>query len=151
MPTKKITDKVTEKKQPVVKTQAFFSAVGRRKEAIAQVRLTTGGDGKITINGRTPDEYFRGQIYRDSIFAPLRATNTMDRYAISVKVKGSGLQGQLGAVINGIAKALLLVEPEKFRPVLREKGYLTRDSRTRERRKVGQMGRARKKKQSPKR
>lgn len=148
---KKIMDKGTVKTEPAVRPQAFFSAVGRRKEAIAQVRLTTAGDGKITINGRTPDEYFRGQIYRDSIFDPFRATNTLDRFAVSVKVKGSGLQGQLGAVINGISKALLLVDPEKYRPILRKKGFLTRDSRTRERRKVGQMGRARKKKQSPKR
>lgn len=132
------------------KTQ-FYYAVGRRKEAIAQVKMEPGGDGKIMVNGKELKDYFRGQVYLDLLTEPFRVTNCLKRFTVSVKVKGSGLSGQMGALINGFAKALLEVDPEKNRPILRKKGFLTRDPRSKERRKVGQMGKARKKKQSPKR
>lgn len=145
---KKITEqKVEEKKEK----KEFYYAVGRRKEAVAQVMLYVGGEGKITINNKPAQEYFRGEIYQKALNEPFQVTNTLGRFTVSVKVKGSGLRGQLGAVIHGISRALVVAEPEKNRTLLHKKGYLTRDSRAKERRKIGQMGKARKKKQSPKR
>ncbi|MCL5676035.1 MAG: 30S ribosomal protein S9 [Patescibacteria group bacterium] len=144
----KIADEKTELKKD--SKNQFYYAVGRRKEAIAQIKLVPAGDGKVIINGRELKDYFRGQAYLDLLTEPLRVTNCLNRFSVSVKVKGSGLSGQTGAVVNGLAKALEKVDPQ-HRVILRKKGFLTRDPRVRERRKVGQMGKARKKKQSPKR
>jgi small subunit ribosomal protein S9 len=127
----------------------YYYGVGRRKTAVAQVRLYPG-NGRITVNKKEPREYFGGRdIYQLIISEPLRLTNTFDRFDIRVRVRGGGLSGQAGAVRHGIARALLRHDPE-LRPVLRRAGLLTRDARVKERKKVG-LKRARKAPQYTKR
>lgn len=130
--------------------QNYSSAVGRRKEAIARVRVFEGNT-KITINGKPISEYFRGPVFQRAYEKPFEVTKTLGRYTATVKVTGGGVSSQLGAVIHGLARALEKADKEKNRKSLKESGLLTRDSRVRERRKVGNAGRARAKKQSPKR
>lgn len=130
------------------KSQAI-TAVGRRKEAIARIRVTSG-KGQITINGKPVGEYFLGPILQKIYNKPLDITKTVNKYSISVKVKGGGKVAQLGAVIHGIARALVKAEPA-LKVTLKKEGYLTRDSRVKERRKYGHAQKARAMKQSPKR
>lgn len=154
---KKLEKTVIEKE--VVKKDYVF-AVGRRKEAVARVRLYQKDNvawngivvnrGDIVVNKKKAEEYFRNferKIYKE----PLRITNTENKFAVTVKVEGGGSMGQLDATVLGIARALDKLDKEKFRLILKNKGFLTRDSRVRERRKVGMGGKARRKKQSPKR
>ncbi len=155
----------TEQTQSIEKTDGsqYYEAVGRRREATARVRLyvvTEGsvkvGDsevvkGAIVVNGRPVEQYFPGEVSKKIYFEPFRTTNTMNRFATSVKVAGGGLAGQLGAFIHGVSRALEKVDREKFRPILKKRGFLTRDSRAKQRRKAGLAGKARAKKQSPKR
>ncbi|MEK7119097.1 MAG: 30S ribosomal protein S9, partial [Patescibacteria group bacterium] len=82
---------------------------------------------------------------------PFRTTNTVGRFAVSVQAAGGGLSGQLGAVIHGISRALEKVDKEKFRPILKKRGFMTRDPRAKQRRKAGYAGKSRARKQSPKR
>jgi small subunit ribosomal protein S9 len=125
-----------------------FQAVGRRKEAIARVRLVPG-TGQKTINGRPIDEFFpRKTLIMDTV-RPLDVTSTGDRYDIVASVNGGGVTGQAGAVRLGIARALVKVD-ESYRKALKQDGLLTRDSRMKERKKPGQPG-ARKKFQFSKR
>jgi small subunit ribosomal protein S9 len=131
-------------------TPNYHGAVGRRKEAIARVRVFEG-NGKITINGKLISEYFRGPIFQKSYEKPFEVTKTLGRYTATVKVEGGGVTSQLGAVVHGLARALNNADKTNFRKSLKDAGLLTRDARARERRKVGQGGRARAKKQSPKR
>jgi small subunit ribosomal protein S9 len=130
----------------VVHTQA----VGRRKEAVARVRVLEG-NGKITVNGKPISEYFRGPIFQRAYQKPFEVTQTLGKYTATVKVLGGGMTSQLGAVVHGLARALEQVDKENYRKPLKENGLLTRDARVRERRKMGNAGRARAKKQSPKR
>lgn len=125
------------------------SVVGRRKEAIARVRLMEG-NGQITINGNPIGEYFLGAVFQKLYQRPLELTKTLGKYTVSVKVEGGGKVSQLGAVIHGISRALAKVSPE-YRTSLKKEGFLTRDARVKERRKYGHAGKARAKKQSPKR
>ena len=150
---KKTTEKTTEtpvKKELVVK-DVYYLGVGRRREAVARVQLSVEGDKSISVNGMPVEKYFQGEIAKYTYLEPLKATNNLNRFTISVKVNGSGQKGQLGAMVHGIARALLKVDEEKYRSILRKKGLVTRDPRTRERRKVGLGGKARREKQSPKR
>lgn len=124
-------------------------AVGRRKEALAKVRLSKG-EGQIVINGKPVAEYFLGPVFQKLYARPLEITKTLGKYSISVKVEGGGKVAQLSAVIHGIARALV-VENQSLKVILRKEGYLTRDARVKERRKYGHAGKARAKKQSPKR
>lgn len=117
----------------------YYEAVGRRKRATARVRLFPGGDGHIVINERPFDEYFARGSDVLSLTGPLKATAMENRFNISVKVKGGGMTGQSGAVRMGIARALLKVDPE-LRPILRKGGFLTRDARSKERKKPGLKG-----------
>ena len=117
----------------------YYEAVGRRKRATARVRLFPGGDGHIVINERPFDEYFARGSDVLSLTGPLKATAMENRFNISVKVKGGGVTGQSGAVRMGIARALLKVDPE-LRPILRKGGFLTRDARSKERKKPGLKG-----------
>ncbi len=128
----------------------YIAAVGRRKEAVARVRLYLG-KGKILVEGRPIEEYFPGEAAKIHYLAPFSETKTISKYYATVKVGGGGKNGQLGAVVHGLSRALAEADREKFRPPLKQKGFLTRDARTRERRKVGTGGKARRKKQSPKR
>ncbi len=125
-----------------------FQAVGRRKEAIARVRLVPG-TGQKTINGKSIDEFFPRKTLIIDIVRPLEVTSTGDRYDIVASVNGGGVTGQAGAVRLGIARALVKVD-ESYRKPLKQDGLLTRDSRMKERKKPGQPG-ARKKFQFSKR
>lgn len=127
-----------------------ISSVGRRKEAIARVRLETG-KGQITVNGKPIGEYFKGVVNQMIYQKPIEVTKTSGKYIISVKVEGGGSASQLGAVVHGISRALSKIDPKNLRPLLKKEGLLTRDARVKERRKYGRAGKARAKKQSPKR
>lgn len=112
-----------------------YWGTGRRKSAVARVRMIPG-DGKITINDRTVEQYFTTPQGREAVYAPLIATTTEKRFNIFVSVAGGGHNGQAGAVRLGVARALMLADAA-VEPALRDKGYLTRDSREVERKKYG--------------
>lgn len=131
------------------KKNSRVQVVGRRKEAVARVRLMEG-NGQITVNGKPITEYFLGEIFQKLYNRPLELTKTIGKYSISVKLEGGGKISQLGAVIHGIARAIAKAEPT-LRVVLKKEGFLTRDARSKERRKYGHAQKARAKKQSPKR
>ncbi|MBM3205909.1 30S ribosomal protein S9 [Candidatus Shapirobacteria bacterium] len=128
----------------------FVFAVGRCKAAVARVRLSRG-KGKITVNGKTIEEYFPGEVAKTFWQKPFQVTQTEGKYDASVKVEGSGWSGQLKAVTHGLARALNKENEKTYRTALKKNKLLTRDARVKERRKVGQGGKARRKKQSPKR
>jgi len=112
-----------------------YYATGKRKTAIARVWMKLG-DGKIVINKRPIDEYLTTETAKMIVVQPLELTNAMGRYDITVNVKGGGFSGQVGAIKHGISQALLKVSPE-FREPLKKRGFLTRDSRIKERKKYG--------------
>jgi len=114
------------------------SATGRRKTAVARVRLTPG-TGKIEVNGRPFEEYFPTINLQNTVLAPLTLTQLVNTYDISIKTSGGGATGQAGAARLGVARALLLVNIE-LRPALKAEGYLMRDPRMKERKKSGQPG-----------
>jgi small subunit ribosomal protein S9 len=124
-------------KLPETKTPLNLGT-GRRKTAIARVRLTTG-TGKIVINGRPFENYFPMEALRGVAVQPLTVTGTAEKFDAQITVTGGGPNGQAGAVRHGLARALLTVDLN-FRPVLKAEGLLTRDSRERERKKYGQPG-----------
>jgi small subunit ribosomal protein S9 len=125
-----------------------FLGTGRRKTAVARVRLASG-TGKITINGRAFDQYFPMESHRGVVAQPLTVTGTAEKLDARINVTGGGPHGQAGAVRHGIARALLQFDAS-LRPVLKAEGLLTRDSRMKERKKYGQPG-ARKRYQFSKR
>lgn len=129
-------------------TQPYFYGTGRRKTAIARVRLIPGGS-EVTINGRPLDEYFQREPHRAQVLEPLRAINQVDRFGLMIKVAGGGGTGQSGAIRHGVARALVQADAETKQP-LRRAGYLTRDPRAKERKKYG-LKRARKAAQYTKR
>ncbi len=141
----------------------YYEAVGRRKNATARVRLhvvkdesmtmngVTLAKGDVLVNGRPAEQYFAGEIMKKMYLEPFRTTNTIGRFVVSVVITGGGLSGQLNAMVHGISRALEKTDKEKFRPILKKRGFLKRDPRTRERRKPGRAGKARAQKQSPKR
>ncbi len=141
---------------------SYYEAVGRRKEATCRVRLHVGegeitvkgiavSKGNILVNGRPSEHYFPGDVSKKRYLEPFRTTNTIGRFTTTVTTEGGGLNGQLEAMIHGLSRALIKVDPEKFRPILKKRGFLTRDPRAKERRKAGYAGKARARKQSPKR
>ena len=140
---------VRQKPKKTLKPKSIFS-VGRRKTASARVRLFKG-TGEITVNERPIGQYFSGAVARKLYLLPFEVTNTIGKYDASVKVLGSGLQAQLDAVVHGLARALDKDHKELFHSSLKKAKLLTRDPRERERRKPGLGGKARRKKQSPKR
>jgi small subunit ribosomal protein S9 len=115
-----------------------YLGTGRRKTAIARVRLAAG-NGKITVNGRTFETYFPLETLRSSASQPLTVTATTDKLDVRVNVVGGGPNGQAGAVRHGISRALLKFDAA-LRPALKAEGLLTRDPRMRERKKYGQPG-----------
>lgn len=117
---------------------AEYSATGRRKTAVARVRLAHGV-GKVVVNKREFTAYFPTDTVRTFIEQPLKATDTLKRFDIIATCTGGGPLGQAGAMRHGIARALILAD-ETLRPVLKKNGYLTRDPRMRERKKYGQPG-----------
>ncbi len=128
--------------------QTYFHKVGRRKTAVAQVRLLPGA-GAIIINGIPYEELFPRQAHRQTMAKPLILTDGLAKYSVMVKVAGGGISGQSGAISHGIARALVEAD-ESLKPILRQNGLLTRDSRVKERKKPG-LKRARKAKQYTKR
>lgn len=125
-----------------------YYGTGRRKTSVARVRLVPG-DGKITINGRDMQEYFGLKTLELIVRQPLNLTETIGRYDVIAKVEGGGPSGQAGAIRHGISRALLELD-EELRPALKKAGFLTRDSREKERRKYG-LKKARKASQFSKR
>jgi len=123
---------------PVPEGEHYFWGTGRRKRAIARVRMRPG-EGKILINKKAVDEYFRQEKDRQLIMAPLQMVNMVKSWDIWANVSGGGYTGQAGAVTLGIARAIAKAVPE-LEPSLRDNGLLTRDSRMRERKKYGQKG-----------
>lgn len=108
---------------------------GRRKTSVARVRLVPG-NGKVTINKRDIEDYFNYETLRVTARQPLELTETTDRFDVLVNVHGGGFTGQAGAIRHGIARALIEADPE-LRPILKKAGFLTRDSRMKERKKYG--------------
>ena len=119
-----------------VKKKLQYWGTGRRKSAIARVRLIPGGTGAITINGRSIDEYCDLDTLKLIIRQPLVLTETESKYDVFVNVVGGGFTGQAGAIRHGVARALVVAEPE-LRPALKKAGFLTRDPRMKERKKYG--------------
>jgi small subunit ribosomal protein S9 len=119
-----------------VKKKLQYWGTGRRKSAVARVRLIPGGNGAITINGRSIDEYCDLDTLKLIIRQPLVLTETEAKYDVFVNVNGGGFTGQAGAIRHGIARALIVAEPE-LRSALKAAGYLTRDPRMKERKKYG--------------
>ncbi|MBR6728674.1 MAG: 30S ribosomal protein S9 [Clostridia bacterium] len=114
----------------------LFYGTGRRKKSIARVKLVPG-KGEITINKRTLDDYFGLETLKVIVKQPLVATKTEGKYDVLVTVVGGGFTGQAGAIRHGIARALLEVDSETYRPILKKAGFLTRDPRMKERKKYG--------------
>ena len=128
---------------------AFYYGTGRRKTAIARVRLLPG-EGEIVVNGRSLIEHFGNAVNEAEVRMPFRVTGTEGRFNVMIKVEGGGVTGQAGAIRHGIARALLQLDPETNRLSLRQAGLLTRDPRMKERKKYG-LKRARKAPQYTKR
>lgn len=128
--------------------QAIYNATGKRKESIARVRLFPG-EGKITVNSRDFKEYFKRESLITIILEPFRVTNTENAYDVIADLSGGGISGQAGALRHGISRALLEINQE-FRTILKREGFLTRDSRIKERKKYG-LKKARKRPQFSKR
>ena len=131
-------------------TVSHLQAVGRRKSAVARVRVFKG-NAQMMINGKPIGEYFRGVVYQKQYQKPFELTKTLGQYTATVKVEGGGMTAQLEAVVHGLARALQQIDKDALRPSLKKAGLLTRDPRVRERRKYGLAHAARAKKQSPKR
>ena len=113
-----------------------YYGTGRRKQSVARVYLMPG-TGKITVNKRDIDDFFGYETLKVIVRQPLVATETVDKYDVLVNVSGGGYTGQAGAIRHGIARALLEVDSETYRPILKKAGYLTRDPRMKERKKYG--------------
>ena len=129
--------------------QQFHYGVGRRKSAVARVRLYPG-EGNVTINGKPGKEYFGGrEVHMMHVFEPLRATGTSERFDVVATVVGGGVSGQAGAIRHGVARALVRFD-EELKGTLKSAKFLTRDARVKERKKVG-LKRARKAPQYTKR
>jgi small subunit ribosomal protein S9 len=114
-------------------------STGRRKEAVARVRLrpsTEPGDGRITVNGRPVEDYFPSATHRMILTEPLRLTNLTEAYDVDATMTGGGIAGQAGALRLGIARAIIDVDPEQ-RTALKKAGFLTRDAREKESKKYG--------------
>jgi small subunit ribosomal protein S9 len=131
-----------------VVTQRYFHGTGRRKTAVARVRLYPG-NGSIIVNGKAVEEIFPRLTHQRAIGEPLRLTEGNTRFNAQVKVEGGGVSGQAGAIAHGIARALVNAD-ETLKPTLRRGGHLTRDPREKERKKYG-LKRARKAPQYTKR
>jgi small subunit ribosomal protein S9 len=132
------------------KAKEYTFAIGRRKTATARVRLYQK-KGDNLINDKSVMSFIPSKIFQKFLFQPLALTDTQDKFSFSVRVEGSGLKSQLDAIIHSLSRALVKVDAEAYKPILKKAGLLTRDPRMRESRKVGTGGKARRKKQSPKR
>lgn len=146
--TPKVSKAAPSKKEPIVqapvpktptrtaRTGNYYYANGKRKTSVSTVRMYANGKGEITINERTFENYFTLFLDQDKILAPLRLTNTLKAFDITVQVQGGGVHSQAEAVRHGISKALLAYDVA-LRSILKPIGFLTRDSRVKERKKYG--------------
>ena len=134
--------------QPQERRLHYYEGVGRRKTSVARVRLYPGS-GAITVNDKPMQEVLPRLVHQVAILQPLRLTEMADKFDVSVKVMGGGISGWSGAIVQGIARALVVADPN-LRPPLRKTGLLTRDPRVKERKKYG-LKRARKAPQYTKR
>ena len=116
--------------------KAYFYGTGRRKSSIARVRLIPGGTGVITINNRTLDNYFGMETLKYIVKQPIETVGVAEKFDVEVKVQGGGFTGQAGAIRHGLARALVQADAE-YRSALKAAGFLTRDSRMKERKKYG--------------
>lgn len=128
---------MAEEKKTIAKRtkNVQYIATGRRKKSIARVRIMSG-NGKITINGVSMDEYFALETLKLIACQSLELTQTKDKYDVVVKVIGGGLTGQAGAILHGISRALVKAD-ESLKATIKKAGFLTRDSRVKERKKYG--------------
>ncbi|MCH5154765.1 MAG: 30S ribosomal protein S9 [Clostridiales bacterium] len=118
------------------KKKVQYWGTGRRKKAVARVRILAGGSGTITINKRTLDDYFPLDTLKLIVNQPFAETDTMGKFDVIVNVRGGGYTGQAGAIRHGISRALCNVDAT-YRPALKKAGFLTRDPRMKERKKYG--------------
>ncbi len=116
-------------------TKPLTQTTGRRKEAVARVRVRPG-TGQVTVNGKPLDQYFATTTQRNAAVEALRVTNTLEQYDIDATIIGGGVNGQSGAMRMGVARSLIEIDPE-FRPTLKKAGLLTRDARRKESKKYG--------------
>src|ERR1700686_269926 len=123
---------------PIAGAKSWFLGRGRRKESVARVFLRAGS-GKFTVNGRTAEHYFPNHAWKHDALEPLKFTNLADQVDVVITANGRGGGGQAGAVRMGLSRAISRFNPE-LRPALRTNGFLTRDSRMKERKKYGQKG-----------
>ena len=123
---------------PLAGTQTWFMGTGRRKESVARVFLRAGS-GKFTVNNRTAEQYFPNHAWKHEATEPLKFSNLVDQVDVVVSAVGGGVGGQAGAVRMGLSRAIARFNQE-LRPSLRKNGFLTRDSRMKERKKYGQKG-----------
>jgi small subunit ribosomal protein S9 len=129
---------MTAKKAEAAAKAARIGAVGRRKEAVVRVYVTPGS-GKVTINGKDVQDYLGRETLVFLVKEPLEATETMDKFDVDARAVGGGVNGQAGALRLGIARALVKID-DRFHPMLKARGLLTRDPRMRERKKYGLAG-----------
>ncbi|SCW68145.1 small subunit ribosomal protein S9 [Ruminococcaceae bacterium YRB3002] len=129
--------------------KVYYYGTGRRKDAVARVRLVPG-TGKITINEKDIDEYFGLDTLKLIVRQPLEATDTVSKFDVIANAQGGGISGQAGAIRHGIARALVVADEEAYKSTLKAAGFLTRDSRMKERKKPG-LKKARKASQFSKR
>jgi small subunit ribosomal protein S9 len=123
---------------PEAGSKTWFYGTGRRKESIARVFIRPGS-GKFTVNGRTTEQYFPNHAWLHDAIEPLKFTSLTDQVDVVATARGGGVGGQSGAVRMGLSRAISRLNPE-LRPALRKNGFLTRDSRMKERKKYGQKG-----------
>jgi small subunit ribosomal protein S9 len=128
----------TTRGKVVVGGKVYYWGTGRRKKSVARVRFTLG-DGKFLVNGREVDDFFKETKDRHFVRAPLIAANIAGTFNISATVKGGGYTGQAGALVQGLGRAISMYDAT-LRPGQKEGGFLTRDSRMKERKKYGQRG-----------
>lgn len=141
---------VNQKEKPRAKASEYVYAVGRRKTATARVRLFRKS-GDMMVNGTVIGKYFAGDVARIAYLKPFEVTGTVGKFSFTAKVEGSGKMAQLGAIVHALSRALTKVDHETYKSALKKAGLLTRDPRMKESRKVGTGGKARRRKQSPKR
>lgn len=117
----------------------YHQGVGRRKTAIAQVRIFPGGNGKVTVNGREADTYFGIPSLLDTALAPVKKTGKLESMDITVRAVGGGISGQADAISMGLARALVKYD-DSLKLTVKSEGFLTRDDRKKERKKFGKRG-----------
>lgn len=135
---------------PKTSTNKYTSAIGRRRASIASIKLFSG-KGDNLVNTRAISKYFPGQVFEIIYQKPFKVTDTLGKYYFTAKVSGGGLKGQSEAVSLAVSRALVKLNTETFKPLLRVANLLSVDARVRQRRMVGTGGKARRQKQSPKR